>query len=282
MTDLDHEQNEVRHNGAPDRFVMCSGGMDSVAMAHYVIEEKWDDDWGAWNKRPVVIYLQTGIGLSSQRLYTEMLCDEYGWQLWTLRTHENYEEHSKDEGFYGNSQHDKIFNLLKGRQQGKLATVSGNPHYYFGTRRAESSKRRDIPRHNYREGMGVWTHNPICDWSDQRVLEYLRENEVPFNPNWDCSIPTDCACGATASREELIELEAEGYETFAQKLRELEEEVDGHGKRDSWAWSSFSESELRAKDALEDEGQTDLCNLMCGENCSGRSKALSSRGEADD
>lgn len=267
------EENEVSHNGAPDRFVMCSGGMDSVAMAHYMIEEEWDSEYGPWNKRPVVVYLQTGIGLSSQRLYVEMLCDKYEWQLWTLRTHENYEEHTKEEGFYGNSQHGKIFQRLKGRQQGKLATVSGNPHFYFGTRRAESSKRRDIKRDDYNDSLGAHTHNPICDWSDGRVLSYLENHEIPFNPNWDCSIPTDCACGATASREELIELEAEGYEAFAQKLRDLEAEVEG-GKRDTWAWSSFSENELRAKDALEDSGQSDLSDLMCGPNCSGRSKAL--------
>jgi len=282
--EVNHEKNEVRHNGSPDRFVMLSGGMDSVAMAHYVIEEKLPEDYGPWNKRPVVVYLQTGVGLSSQRLYVEMLADHYNWHLWTLRTPENFEEHSKEQGFYGDSQHTKIFNRLKGRQQDKLATVSGNPHFYFGTRRAESDKRRNIKRHNWREGIGAWTHNPICDWSDGRVLEYLRENEVPFNPNWDCSIPTDCACGATASREELLELEAEGYEVFAQKLRDLEDEVEGNGKRNRWAWSSFSESELRAKDALEDDDQSDLCNLMCGKNCSGRSKALRSdfKGEADD
>lgn len=270
----DPEENEVRHNGAPDRFVMLSGGMDSVAMAHYLMEGEWDDDWGAWNKRPVAIYLDTTVGLSSQRLYVEQLCDHYGWQLWTLRTHQEFEEHTEEQQFYGESEHTKIFNALKGRQQGKLATACGNPHFYFGTRRAESDNRSNIRRSNWREGIGAWTHNPICDWSDGRVISYLRENEVPFNPNWEVSHPTDCACGATASRGVLIELEAEGYEVFAKKLRDLEERVEG-GKRDTWAWSSFSESELRAKGALDDDEQSDLSNLMCGDNCSGRSKALS-------
>lgn len=151
-----------------------------------------------------------------------------------------------------------------------MATVSGNPHFYFGTRRAEPQARRDIPREAWNEGIGAYTHNPIADWSDQRVLEYLKNHEVPFNPNWDKSMPTDCACGATASREELIELEAEGYEKFADHLRELEEEVE-QGERDSWAWSSFSEAELRAKGALDDNDQTDLSDLTCGPNCSGRS-----------
>lgn len=269
-------KNEVRHNGAPDRYVMMSGGMDSVALAHYLMEEKWDDDWSAWNKRPVVIYLDTTAGLPSQRLYVEMLCDEYGWQMWTLRSHTEFEELTEEQKFYGESQHSKIFNHLKGRQMDKLATTSGNPHLYFGVRRAESQKRRDVKRKRFREGLGAWVHNSICDWSDERVLSYLREHEVPFNPNWEASHFTDCGCGATASREELIELEAEGYEVFAKKLRDLEDRIQG-GKRDSWAWSSFSESELRAKNALDDDEQQDLCGKMCGDNCSGRAKALRTR-----
>lgn len=263
-------EKEVHHNGAPDCFVMFSGGMDSTAMAHYMMEQEWEGDYGPWDKRPVAIYLDTTIGLSSQRLYVQLIADKYNWQLWTLRTHDNFEEHTKEEGFYGNQQHSKIFNVLKGRQQGKLATVSGNPHFYFGTRRAESKKRRDIPRKSWNGGIGAYTHNPIADWSDQRVLEYLKNHEVPFNPNWDKSIPTDCACGATASREELIELEAEGYEKFAEDIRELEEQVDD-GERDSWAWSSFSDVKLRAKGALNDSDQSDLADLTCGPDCSNKS-----------
>lgn len=266
-------QNETRHNGAPDRFVMVSGGMDSMAMAHYLMEEEWDDEWSAWNKRPVVIYLDTTIGLSSQRLYVQLVCDEYDWQLWTLRSHTEFEELTEEQQFYGESQHGKVFNHLKGRQMDKLSSVSGNPHLYFGVRRGESQTRRDVQRNRYREGLGAWVHNPICDWSDERVLTYLQSNDVPFNPNWEASHFTDCGCGATAAREELIELEAEGYEVFAQKLRDLEERIDG-GKRADWAWSSFSQSELRAKGALDDDGQLDLSGQLCGPNCSGRSTAL--------
>jgi len=269
----DDLENETRHNGAPDRFIMCSGGMDSVALAHYLLETKWTDDWSAWNKRPVVIYLDTTIGLSSQKLYVEMLSDKYNWDLWTLRTYNDFEQVTEEQKFYGESQHSKIFNHLKGRQMDKLSTAAGNPHLYFGVRRAESQNRREVKRNRFREGLGAWVHNPICDWTDGRVLNYLESNDVPFNPNWEASHFTDCGCGATASREELIELEAEGYEVFAEKLRDLESRIEG-GKRDSWAWSSFSESELRAKNALDDDAQQDLCGQMCGRNCSNRAKAL--------
>lgn len=264
---MSETKSEISHNGAPDRFAMCSGGMDSVAMTHYMMNQ-----WESEQKRPLVIYLETGVGLSSQRLYVDLLCDRYGWQLWKLRTHENFEEHSKEQGFYGPQQHSKIFNRLKGRQIDKLTTVSGNPHLYFGTRRAESDNRADIEREQWNETYRAWVHNPIAKWSDADVVEYLRENELPVNPNWEGHHPTDCACGSTASREELIELEAEGYTAFAEKLRSLESEVKTGDRREIWAWGSFEPEERRWLDADRDDEQQQLSDIVCGPNCSGRSK----------
>jgi len=270
MFELVKGEKNVRHNGAPDRFLMCSGGMDSVAMTHYMIEEVWGgDDWGAWDKRPIVVFLETTIGLSSQRLYTQLLGREYGWQVVCWQTHQDFEEHSEEQGFYGNQAHDKIFNVLKGRQLGKIGTVSGNAHIYFGSRVEE--KGDHVERVHYRDDIGATTHNPIYEWSDQQVYEYLRDREIPFNPNWEASHFTDCGCGATASREELIELEAEGYEVFAQKLRDLEERVTTGDRREEWAWGSFDKAEQKMKDAQNDPEQTQLSDLVCGPNCSGRS-----------
>lgn len=257
-------ENEIHHNGAPDRFVAVSGGMDSVAMAHRMIEREWSPDYGPWNKRPVVIFCETTIGLSSQRLYVQLLADHYNWQLWCLRTHENFDEKSERDGFHGNQQHNKIFNALKGRQYDKAATVAGNPHIYFGSRIDE--KGDHVERIQWRPEYNAYTHNPILNWSDEDVQEYLREQEVPYNPNWEANHFTDCGCGATATREELIELEAEGYEVFAEKLREIEERVDTGDRRGTWAWGSFEPNEQQWLDADADDEQQQLCDIACGGN----------------
>lgn len=265
------------HNGAPDRIVMCSAGMDSTAMAHYLIEEVWDDDWGAWNKRPLVVFLETTIGLSSQRLYTQLLGREYGWQVACWQTHQDFAEYSKDEGFHGNQGHDGIFNVLKGRQVGKATTIAGNPHVYWGSRVQEKGDR--VQRVEWRDDINAWSHNPIYDWTDSDVVEYLRDRGVPVNPNWEAAHFTDCGCGATASREELLELEAEGYEVFADKLRELEKNVKTGDKRETWAWGSFDPDDQRMMDAQNDPDQTQLSDLVCGPNCPGKSKALDGDGD---
>jgi len=268
----DPEVKNVRHNGAKDRFVLVSGGMDSVAMAHYLIENEWSKDYGAWKKRPVVIYLDTGIGLSSQRIYVELLCDHYGWSLWKLRTNENFEELTEEQGFYGPRSHNKIFNRLKGRQFDKLSTISANAHFYTGIRWDESPARSESVREEYDDKMGAWFHNPILEWSDEEVVEYLRENEVPFNPNWDSPHFTDCGCGATASREELIELEAEGYEIMARKLRELEERTEKDDKTGVWAWGSFEDDAVEWLD--DSDNEVAPARFLCSGNCSSKSRAL--------
>ena len=283
MTDSEPSPDEkrVRHNGAKDRFVLVSGGMDSVATAHYLLEEKWESEYHAWAKRPVVVFLDTGIGLSSQRLYVELLCDRYGWQLWKLRTHDDFAEISKEQGFYGPQKHSKIFTNLKGRQLDKLSTVSANPHFYTGVRRAESPARSGIEEHDYDEKMGAWFHSPIYDWEDDDVVEYLREHGIPFNPNWDCSHFTDCGCGATATREELIELEAEGYSVMAEKLRSLEEEVETGDRKEMWAWGSFSPDEREWLDDSDNREAFSAGDVLCGPNCSGKAKALSAEYPTD-
>lgn len=197
---------------------------------------------------------------------------EYNWQVVTWQTHQDFAEHSQEQGFYGPNKHGEIFNVLKGRQVGKMATISGNPHVYWGSRVEE--KGEHVRRKEWREEIGAHSHNPIYDWSDEDVVNYLRSREVPFNPNWEGAHPTDCACGATASREELLELEAEGYEVFAEKLRELEEEVETGDRRETWAWGSFDEAERRMEDAKNDPGQMQLGDLVCGPNCSGKAKAF--------
>jgi 3'-phosphoadenosine 5'-phosphosulfate sulfotransferase (PAPS reductase)/FAD synthetase len=267
----EESEKKITHNGAPDRFVMCSGGMDSVAMAHYMIEHVWGGEpWGAWDKRPVVAFLETTIGLSSQRLYVQLLGRHYGWQVACWQTHQDFEDHSEDEGFYGQDKHDTIFNVLKGRQVQKATTISGNPHIYWGSRVEE--KGEHVQRVFEPPEYNATSHNPIYDWSDEDVVEYLRENNIPFNPNWESAHFTDCGCGATASHEELIELEAEGYERFAEKIRDLEDRVETDDRRETWAWGSFDDAEQRAMDAQNDSDQTTLGSIVCGPGCSGRSK----------
>lgn len=257
MTDSFDTANQHRE---PDWFLLLSGGKDSVVAAHVAYPALNQN----FRKRPVAIYLDTGeVRLDAQRLYVEHLCDHFGWQLWTLRTHENYSAIVQEDGHPGPARHSRIQNCLKGRQRGKLSTVSGDAHFITGIRWDESPARASAQRAHYDEGTRAWYYSPILSWTDADLDEYIAEHDIPENPLWDASHPTDCWCGAMGSPEELIEAEANGFEWFVQRIREVEESVEKLDKTATWGWGGLNRKGQRAEDAENDPNQLSLCGPSC-------------------
>ena len=247
-------------NGEPDWFILLSGGKDSVVAAHMAYPALNQN----YQKRPVVVYLDTGqVRLDAQRIYVEQLCDHYGWQLWTLRTHENYTQTVQKDGHPGANQHSTIQNKLKGRQRGKLSTVSGDAHFITGIRWDESDNRAGTPKAHYDEGTRGWYYKPIAHMSEADLDTYIAEHDIPENPLWDAHHPTDCFCGAMGSPEELIEAEANGFEAFAQRIREIEESVEFHDRKGTWGWAGLSRQGRYQEDAKNDPNQLSLCGPSC-------------------
>lgn len=260
MTD-DNSERENRQC-KPDVFCLCSGGMDSVAATHFTmtaIERRFQ-------KTPMVIYLDTGLKLDPQRWYVEHLCDEFGWHLWKLRTNENFEDITREHGQPGPGQHSTIYNKLKGRQIDKLTTVAGNPHFFTGIRWGESPEREGTPTVEHRRR--AWWHKPIAHWSKLGCGRYIAEHDIPQNPLWDATFPTDCWCGCHGHPEELIEAEAEGFEWFTQKIRELEDSLTYlNGKEETWGWGGLTDDEQKWLEAFNDDHQM----MLCGPSCAAKS-----------
>lgn len=240
-----------------DVFCLCSGGKDSVVATHLTMRAM------TLHRRDkgIVVYLDTGTGLAAQREYVESVCDRYGWQLWTLRTHESYEELVMEHGFPGPGHHGKMYNRLKRRQLERLAARVGNPHFYTGVRAAESTNRMENMERVEEEPEGKWTwHAPIYDWEDEAVWEYIEREGIPENPQWRSGgRAADCFCGAYASREELLELRAD-HPLKARWIDELEARVDRDDKRGLWGWGGSDETALRAALAEADDAQMTLCS----------------------
>lgn len=236
-------------------YCLCSGGKDSAAMTHYVIEG------GNYSSRykPIVVYLDTGTGLREQHEYVEELCDEFGWQLWTLRTHEDYEALVREHGFPGPRQHGKMYNRLKRRQLERLASRCDDVHFFTGIRGEESSNRMKNMDRIEEEPQGRWTWRaPLYDWTSDEVWEYVDEHDIPENPEWRAGgRASDCFCGAYASREELIDLAADHPEK-AEWIRNLESSIDRDDDRDVWGWAKSSPDEIDA--ARTDDEPLGLCS----------------------
>ncbi|HLW95322.1 MAG TPA: phosphoadenylyl-sulfate reductase [Solirubrobacteraceae bacterium] len=54
-----------------------------------------------------------------------------------------------------------------------------------GLRRDQSPTRADAPKVSYDEKRGLWKANPLADWDDKAVWNYIHRHGVPYNPLHD-------------------------------------------------------------------------------------------------
>ena len=59
-----------------------------------------------------------------------------------------------------------------------------------GMRSEQAATRVDLPEKEWDEGNGLWKHNPLADWSEDEVWQYIRDNNVPYNPLHDQGFPS--------------------------------------------------------------------------------------------
>jgi phosphoadenosine phosphosulfate reductase len=59
-----------------------------------------------------------------------------------------------------------------------------------GIRRIDSSTRANAPRFGWDERFGLWKLNPLADWDEKRVWNYIKEHHVPYNPLHDQGYPS--------------------------------------------------------------------------------------------
>lgn len=254
---------------------LVSGGMDSTAAAHVAVTE---------HGVGLLVYLDTGTGLESNRQYVEDLADELDAHLWTLRTRESYAEIVTTHGFPGPRDHPVLYRRLKERPLERLATTVGGRgqgeglHLWTGVRRRESRNRMGRVTPVQEADRWTWVA-PLAEWTKNQVCEHIAENDLPENPLWaDLGRSGDCFCGFYGSPAELLDLRAAGEDEHADWLENLEglvedelaDDVD-QAHRLLWAWGGMTESERRAVRAELDPSQAMLCST-CGNGTTPRTE----------
>ncbi|MET3134229.1 phosphoadenosine phosphosulfate reductase [Oxalobacteraceae bacterium GrIS 1.11] len=68
--------------------------------------------------------------------------------------------------------------------------LAGNKAWVTGQRRAQSSTRADLPVQEDDAAHGMVKFNPLADWSEQDVWQYIRDNQVPYNALHDQGYPS--------------------------------------------------------------------------------------------
>lgn len=249
----------------PDWFWLLSGGIDSVA-AYLLTRLALHENYG---KRPIMVYLDTRVGLPLNRLYVEQLADQYKESLWPLRTHEHFEDRVAGRGKYadrddngppGAALHSDVQNELKGRQRGLLTRGFDAHIFVTGIRAEESDKRASFDKfeidpkdHRYVK--------PVYELTKKECAEIILRADAPINPGWCMRHYTDCGCQANGDPSELDRIQ-ELFPWFAKRMREIEEAAVGEGFKSMLGWDGLSAEEQRARE----QGQRQMS--LCGESCS--------------
>ena len=59
-----------------------------------------------------------------------------------------------------------------------------------GIRRGDSSTRASAPKFGWDKRFDLWKLNPLADWSERDVWNYIREHNIPYNPLHDQGYPS--------------------------------------------------------------------------------------------
>lgn len=70
------------------------------------------------------------------------------------------------------------------------AALAGLEIWITGLRRGQASSREHAGRLEWDEAFGLLKLNPIADWSEERVWEYVRAHELPYNALHDRGFPS--------------------------------------------------------------------------------------------
>lgn len=215
--------------------ILFSGGNDSTVLAHLMR-----------NRADAAVHANTGIGIEQSRQFVRDVCR--GWNLELIEEHtpERYEDLVIEHGFPGPAHHMKMFQRLKDRPlmqvRGRYVSNGYRERVVFiaGRRRAESTRRKNIPIHERRDAV-IWA-SPLVMWTKfdmntYRLMQAEAGDPVPVNEVSDLiHMSGECLCGAYAKPGELEELRV-WFPDVVQTIESLEARVRAAGIRapfDRW------------------------------------------------
>lgn len=68
--------------------------------------------------------------------------------------------------------------------------LKGHGAWITGMRSEQSATRTDLALKEWDEGNDLWKYNPLRDWTESELWEYIRDQHVPYNPLHDQGFPS--------------------------------------------------------------------------------------------
>lgn len=245
-------------------YALFSGGYDSLVSTHKEMET---------GDAEAVIYLDTSSALPENTEFVKEVCAEFGWPLHVLPPTLTLKEFALRYGFPKSGAHSWAFRYFKAHALGRFTTtLDDRPEFVTGVYRHESDRRFQNVDSRIQERDRWDYRSDLWNWRPHQLEDYRQDHGLPESDAVEAlGRSGDCFCLAYGTRdEELVALRSNGFDDHADRLLELEKEVQAEiGIEEDYCWigaSGMSSAELRSKKADADPEQTDL--FGCG-RCDG-------------
>lgn len=133
-------------------------------------------------------YLDTGVLFEETYATRDALAARFGMEF------QRYAGISleEQEGLYGANLWDRQPDACCGirKVEPMREALSGIDCWVSGIRRADSETRAGAAKFGWDRRFGLWKLNPLADWSEAEVWNYIREHELPYNPLHDAGYPS--------------------------------------------------------------------------------------------
>ncbi|HZG86966.1 phosphoadenylyl-sulfate reductase [Paenibacillus sp.] len=164
----------------PNIVLACSFGAEDVALVHMLQKVRPGTD---------IFYLDTDFHFKETYETRDKLAEKYGINFVQVKPKLTPEEQAAQ---HGEELWKKDPNLCCNiRKVDPLTDVLGRYEAWItGIRRDQAPTRANAKKVEYDVKFGLVKFNPIANWSWDDVWNYIRENDVPYNPLHDQNFPS--------------------------------------------------------------------------------------------
>ena len=252
----------IKIHGRTDFYVACSGGKDSISLAHWINANYPDNFKG-------LLFVDTGVGIELTKQWLKEYAEKKGWDLHIVKhaDHISYEQIVLDQGFPGAGFHNLIMKILKFVPMRTFAFEKDRKFKHCiisGTRRFESKRRSINTKPITREG-NFYFCSPFYDQTDEYVYRYLLENGLEITPvHKMLGMSGECMCGCFAGmgeREIIKQLDPK----LDARLTELEKKIAESGSDKARMFPLWGKGRVSTKKQYVNQNlEAAICGAECG------------------
>ena len=152
----------------------CSWQKQSSVLVHMVSELELEVD---------VIELDTHLFFKETYETREALVERYGLNLIRPEIITVAEQHKEEGPNLWESDPDRCCHIRK--VEPLIHALEPYDAWVSGIRRDQSPSRASARKVERSERYGVWKIQPLADWTEQEVWDYIAANDIPYNPLHD-------------------------------------------------------------------------------------------------